>query len=102
LLGLAAYLALWLAAFWQTARAARRGGDPYARALALGTLGVLVHASVHNVVDNLWVHDMYLQVALLLGLVQRENLYRPSDAQCPPSDADVPHLSTRRQQPAGE
>jgi putative inorganic carbon (HCO3(-)) transporter len=81
LLGLAAYLALWLAAFWQTARAARREGDPYVRALALGALGVLVHVSVHNVVDNLWVHDMYLQVALLLGLVQGLSDRRPRPAQ---------------------
>jgi len=67
--GLIAYLALWGTAFWQTWRAFGSAADPYAKALALGALGVLVHVSVHNVVDNLWVHNMYIQVAIALGLV---------------------------------
>ena len=46
--------------------------NAYAQALALGALGVLVHVSVHNVVDNLWVHNMYIQVAILLGLVESQ------------------------------
>jgi hypothetical protein len=45
--------------------------------VALGVLGVLVHLSVHNFVDNLYVHSMYLQVAMLLGLrlTQQSNLH---------------------------
>jgi len=40
-------------------------------------LGVLVHLSVHNVFDNLYVHSMYLQVAMLLGLrlTEQSNLH---------------------------
>jgi O-antigen ligase len=69
LTGLVAYLVLWAAAFWQMAAAMRSATTPYARALALGALGMLVHVSVHNLVDNLWVHNMYVQAAILLGLV---------------------------------
>jgi putative inorganic carbon (HCO3(-)) transporter len=69
LIGLLAYLTLWGAAIWQAARAMRRSRDLYAKALALGALGVLVHTSVHNIVDNLWVHNMYIHIAIVLGLV---------------------------------
>ena len=34
--------------------------------------GILVHAHVHNVVDNLWVHNMYIHVAIVLGLVESQ------------------------------
>ncbi|MBL7200202.1 MAG: O-antigen ligase family protein [Anaerolineae bacterium] len=69
LIGLTTYLWLWGMAIWQMGRAFREAGDPYVRALALGALGMLVHISVHNVVDNLWVHSMYIHVAIILGLV---------------------------------
>jgi putative inorganic carbon (HCO3(-)) transporter len=39
------------------------------RAVALGLLGVLVHLSVHNLFDNLFVHSMHVQLALALGLL---------------------------------
>jgi putative inorganic carbon (HCO3(-)) transporter len=71
LIGLVSYLVLWGAALWQTAKAIRRSGDFYAKALALGALGILVHVSVHNIVDNLWVHNLYIQVAIVLGMVKR-------------------------------
>jgi putative inorganic carbon (HCO3(-)) transporter len=80
LLGLLTYLVLWGAALWQTVRAVIRSDGPYARALALGALGMLVHVSVHNVVDNLWVHSMYIQVAMLLGLVQIQGHQRSTFA----------------------
>ena len=68
LVGLLAYLLLWGTTFWHTWQAMHRTTDRYAKALALGALGVLVHVSVHNVVDNLWVHNMYIHVAIVLGL----------------------------------
>jgi len=66
LIGLAAYLALWTTVFWQVWRARRRLSG-YALGVALGVFGVLVHLSAHNFVDNLYVHGMYLHVAILLG-----------------------------------
>jgi O-antigen ligase len=70
LIGLLGYLALWAAALWQTVQVRLASRDAYTQALALGALGVLVHLSVHNIVDNLWVHNMYIQVAIVMGLVQ--------------------------------
>ncbi len=68
--GLIVYLALWAVALAQTWLVARQARSAYDRALALGALGMIVHVSVHNVVDNLWVHNMYIHVAIVLGLVQ--------------------------------
>jgi len=70
LVGLLAYLFLWAAAFVQVGQAIRKSGDLFARCLAVGALGMLVHVSVHNTVDSLWVHGMYIHVAIVVGLVQ--------------------------------
>jgi len=70
LVGLLAYLFLWAAAFVQVGQAIGRKGHPFARCIAVGALGMLAHLSVHNAVDSLWVHGMYIHVALVLGLVQ--------------------------------
>lgn len=68
LLGLVAYLALWTAALTQAAKAALRSCG-LLMAVGTGALGALVHATVHNLFDNLWVQHIVLQVAFLLGLV---------------------------------
>lgn len=67
LVSLAAYLALMLAALsilWR--RAGKTQG--WERALALGALGMLGHLAAHSLFDNLYVHEMYLLVALVLGM----------------------------------
>ncbi len=67
-LGLAAYLLLWgtaLAVAWR-ATASSAG---WAWGIALGILGALVHLAVHNLFDNLFVHGMYLHIAILLGIL---------------------------------
>ncbi len=77
LVGLVAYLVLFVAAMVQAWRVAHRstaasseGGVPaYWRAVALGGLGVLVHLSVHSLFDNLYVHSMNVQLGLILGLL---------------------------------
>lgn len=68
LIGLLAYLLLWGAAFWQALGTMRRS-TAWDRAAAVGVLGVLVHLSVHNLFDNLFVHNMYAHVAVLLALL---------------------------------
>jgi O-antigen ligase len=74
LVGLAAYLALMITALawvWGQLRRAGRSSTTSGRwraALIVGILGVLVHLSVHNVVDNLFVQGMVLQVGLWLAL----------------------------------
>jgi putative inorganic carbon (HCO3(-)) transporter len=68
LIGLAAYLVLWGSAFWQAWKVIR-ATQGYWRGIAVGILGVITHLSVHNFFDNLYVHNMYLHVAMLLGLL---------------------------------
>ena len=66
-LGLATYLLLWGAALLVSWRATRRATG-WHWGVALGVFGILVHLSVHNIFDNLFVHGMYLHVAILLGI----------------------------------
>jgi putative inorganic carbon (hco3(-)) transporter len=68
ILGLAVYLLLWILAFHKAWLAVRHSAG-WEMGLALGVLAVLVHLSVHNLFDNLYVHAMYLHVAILLGIV---------------------------------
>jgi O-antigen ligase len=68
LAGLLAYGLFWLSAFALGWRAVR-GSRGFQRAVAIGCLGVLVHLTVHNMVDNLFVQGMYLHVAAVLGLL---------------------------------
>ncbi len=67
ILGFVAYLLLWGAALAVSWRSTRRAWGWY-WGVALGVLGVVVHLSVHNFFDNLYVHAMYLHVAILLGI----------------------------------
>jgi len=67
LLGLAGYLGFALVALliaWRSARKERG----WRRGLALGALGMLGHLLAHGVFDNLFVHEMYLVVAMVLGM----------------------------------
>ncbi len=68
LLGLIGYLALWGSAGWNLVQAIRCAPDASSKALALGAFGMLIHVSVHNLLDNLWVHNIYIYVAMVLGL----------------------------------
>jgi len=68
LVGLSAYLILWAAVFWQAWRAVRRTSG-YWQGVAVGILGILAHVAVHNSFDNLYVHGMYVHIAILLGLI---------------------------------
>jgi putative inorganic carbon (HCO3(-)) transporter len=68
IVGLGAYLLLFGTCFvvaWRTIQHAQG----YWRAVALGALGILVHLSVHNLFDNLFVHSMAVQLGLVLGLL---------------------------------
>ncbi len=67
LVGLAAYLIVVAAAFVQTGKALARSKG-LERAVCAGALGMLVHLSVHNLVDNLYVHGMNMLVGMILGI----------------------------------
>lgn len=68
LLGAAAYGAFMLAALVAAWRASRRESG-WRKGLALGALGMMGHLLVHSLFDNLYVHSIYLLVAMLLGMV---------------------------------
>jgi O-antigen ligase len=68
LIGLAAYLALWGAVFWQTWRATRRASG-LLRGLAIGLLGAWTHLSVHHFLDNLYVNNVHLHIGVMLGFL---------------------------------
>jgi O-antigen ligase len=66
-LGLLSYLLLVVAAL-ATAWHRVRKATGWQWAVALGVLGVLVHLSVHSLFDSLYVHAIYLNIAILLGV----------------------------------
>lgn len=68
--GLLAYLFLWGAIFWQTFRALGKTSG-WRRGLVLGLLGAWVHLFVHNMVDNLYVNNVWIHLAVLLGLLNQ-------------------------------
>ncbi len=67
LAGLAAYLIVMAAAFVQTGKALARSAG-LRRAVCAGAIGMLVHLSIHNTVDNLYVHGMNMLVGMVLGI----------------------------------
>jgi O-antigen ligase len=66
--GLAAFLIMLVSAFVIAVYLYRRATDPLARTIALGTLGVLVTVAVHSFVDDIFVHAMEVQLALVMGM----------------------------------
>lgn len=68
IVGLAAYLLFWGSAFWLCWHVIRRSTGLW-RGVAIGCLGSFTHLAAHNFFDNLYVHGVYLQVALLLAIV---------------------------------
>ena len=67
-IGLSVYIVLWLAIFALTMRAVGRT-DGLRRGLAVGLLGTWTHLSVHQIVDSLYVNNIHLLLAVLLGLL---------------------------------
>jgi O-antigen ligase len=68
ILGVLTYLWLWLGSL-VAAFLAIIHNVSLNRAIAIGVFGLLVHLSVHNQLDNLWVQGMPLLVALALSLL---------------------------------
>lgn len=66
--GLAAYVCLWLAVFALTMRTLGRA-EGLRRGLAVGLLGTWTHLTVHQLVDSLYVNNIHLLLAVLLGLL---------------------------------
>jgi len=71
IIGLAAYLLLWVWAFVVALRALRclPSDAHFWRAVTIGALGVFVAVLVHTLFDNLYVHGMNVYLGLMLGLI---------------------------------
>lgn len=67
--GLAAYLLLWTAVFFQTIRQLRQLDWPV-RGIALGLLGAWTAVTVHHLVDKLYVNNIYIHLGVMFGLLQ--------------------------------
>jgi putative inorganic carbon (HCO3(-)) transporter len=83
--GLLSYFLLWGAALVVAWQATRRATG-WRWGVALGVLGVLVHLSVHNFFDNLFVHSMYLQVGILLGILAADWRRDRLGSSAPPAE----------------
>lgn len=67
--GFVPYLILWSAIFIVAGRYAL-SARTWKQGVIAGAFGVLVTLSIHNFFDNLFVHAMYIQVGLTLGIVE--------------------------------
>ncbi len=68
IIGLVAYLVLWVSVLWHSWRATRVS-NLWRRSLAIGLLGTWVHLSVHQIVDKLYVANLHLHMGTLLGVL---------------------------------
>ncbi len=68
LFGLVTYFALWGSVVWITLRGLRRSAG-LERGVLLGLMGAWTHLSLHQLFDNLYVNNMHLLLAALLGLL---------------------------------
>jgi O-antigen ligase len=66
--GLGTYLVFLFSAFRLLWTPSARVRDPLLRAIVLGALGMLITLSVHNLLDDLYVHGTVVQIALLLAM----------------------------------
>lgn len=71
LLGLAAFVLLLGTAIAIAVRAYRRSTTPLERAVGLGSVGVMVGISVHSFFDDVFVHGMEVQMALVMVAASR-------------------------------
>jgi putative inorganic carbon (hco3(-)) transporter len=67
LVGLGGYLLFWTSALAMAVRAIWRNTGLW-RGIAVGVVGAMVHLHAHNFFDNLYVHGMYLHMALMLAI----------------------------------
>jgi putative inorganic carbon (hco3(-)) transporter len=69
LVGVLVYGLLGVVTWLVAARTWRRAADPRARAAVLAAVGSLAYLTIHNLVDDLYVHGMQILVALALGVL---------------------------------
>jgi O-antigen ligase len=82
LVGIVTYFALWVSVLWVTIHSLGRARG-IERGLALGVLGSIVHLSVHHVFDNLYVNNIPITIAILLGALSYVRLRSTPGSQTP-------------------
>lgn len=68
IVGLLAYLGLWLVVFimsWRT----RNHPDPLARLVTVGLLGSWTYLTFHSFLDNLYVNNLFMHLGAMLGIL---------------------------------
>lgn len=71
IIGFVGFLVLLVSALVICARAFRRAGSPFDKAVALGALGVVVTIVVHSFFDDVFVHSLEVQWAFVMIAVSR-------------------------------
>jgi putative inorganic carbon (hco3(-)) transporter len=79
-IGFLTYILLWGVIFLNIGRATLRS-QGWQQGVIAGAFGVLVTLSIHNFFDNLFVHAMYIQVGLTLGIVEAFRAETPTISQ---------------------
>jgi O-antigen ligase len=70
LIGLLGYFGFWGWVFIIAIKALRQSNTTsFARAVLAGSIGILVHLHLHNLLDNLYVQGMYLHITIILSLI---------------------------------
>ncbi len=68
IIGLSAYIALWVVVIGLTWKVTR-SSNVWNRSLGVGLLGTWTHLSVHNFLDKLYVANLHLHIGALLGVL---------------------------------
>lgn len=68
ILGLLGYGKVWLTIFLQSLKAASHP-DQLSRLVVIGLIGAWIYISVHSIFDNLYVNNLFLQIAVMLSVM---------------------------------
>lgn len=68
IIGLIAYLVVWIVIFYHTWQVTRTA-DLWVRSVAIGLIGTWTHLSVHSLLDKLYVANLHLHIGALLGVL---------------------------------
>ena len=68
IIGLVAYITMWLVIMILTWHA-RRHPDPLARFIVVGLFGTWIYLAVHSLTDNLYVNNLFLHLGVMLGIL---------------------------------
>jgi O-antigen ligase len=87
MIGLLAYLIMWGVIAGSTWRLLATD-DWRLRGIAAGLLGTWTHISIHSLLDNLYVNNMFLHIGAMIGLVAALELMRKGDGSRNPAQHD--------------